>query len=46
MVIIEGVAFPLDNINKNRWGVPAAEADSAISSLKNLGSQFVRHNTL
>ncbi|MDP2216412.1 MAG: hypothetical protein Q8J68_03885 [Methanolobus sp.] len=35
MVIIEGTAFPLDTLNKNGWGVPASEADSAISSLKN-----------
>jgi hypothetical protein len=35
MVIIEGVAFPLDKLNKNGWGVPASEADNAISSLKN-----------
>ncbi len=35
MVIIEGVAFPLDTLNKNGWGVSASEADSAISSLKN-----------
>jgi len=35
MVIIEGVAFPLDSLNKNGWGVPASEADNAISSLKN-----------
>lgn len=35
MVIIEGTAFPLDTLNKNGWGVPASEADNAISSLKN-----------
>lgn len=35
MVIIEGTAFPLDILNKNGWGIPASEADNAISSLKN-----------
>jgi hypothetical protein len=35
MVIIEGTAFPLDKLNENGWGVPASEADNAISSLKN-----------
>jgi len=34
MVIIEGVAFPLDFLNKNDQSVPSSEADNAISSLK------------
>ena len=35
MVILEGVAFPLDVLNKNGWGIPSSDADNAISSLKN-----------
>jgi hypothetical protein len=34
MVILEGVAFPLDVINKNGWGIPSSDADNAISSLQ------------
>lgn len=34
MVIIEGVAFPLDVLNKNGWGIPSRDADNAISSLQ------------
>jgi hypothetical protein len=34
-IIIEGPAFPLDEINANKWGVPASEANNAIESLKN-----------
>lgn len=33
-IFIEGVAFPLGVINANGWGVPFAEADNAIKSLK------------
>lgn len=33
MVIIEGIAFPLDTKNKNGWGIPSSEADNAIQSL-------------
>lgn len=35
MVILEGVAFPLDTINHNGWGIPSSDADNAISSLQN-----------
>lgn len=35
MVLIEGVAFPLDTINNNGWGIPSSEADNAINTLKN-----------
>lgn len=35
MVILEGVAFPLDKINHNGWGIPSSDADNAISSLQN-----------
>jgi|GEM_PF-841010 len=31
---IEGVAFPLGELNANGWGIPFAEADNAIKSLK------------
>ncbi len=34
MVILEGVAFPLDVLNKNGWGIPSSDADNAISSLQ------------
>ncbi|MDP2217392.1 MAG: hypothetical protein Q8J68_08910 [Methanolobus sp.] len=34
MVIIEGTAFPLDKINENGWGIPASEAENAVSSLR------------
>lgn len=33
MVLIEGIAFPLDVKNKNGWGIPSTEADNAIQSL-------------
>lgn len=33
-IFIEGVAFPLGIINANGWGIPFAEADNAIKSLK------------
>lgn len=33
MVLIEGVAFPLDVKNNNGWGIPSTEADNAIKSL-------------
>ena len=33
-IFIEGVAFPLGVINANGWGIPFAEADNAIKSLK------------
>lgn len=33
MVLIEGIAFPLDVKNKNGWGIPSTEADNAIKSL-------------
>lgn len=33
-IFIEGLAFPLGEINANGWGVPYAEADNAIKSLK------------
>lgn len=35
MVLIEGVAFPLEEKNSNGWGIPLTEAENAISSLKN-----------
>lgn len=34
MVFIEGIAFPLDFLNENGWGIPASEAENAISSLR------------
>ena len=34
-MIIEGVAFPLDVLNKNGWGIPSTDADNAIDTLKN-----------
>jgi len=34
-ILIEGLAFPLDEINANGWGVPASEKENAIESLKN-----------
>lgn len=34
-MIIEGIAFPLDALNKNGWGIPSSDADNAINSLKN-----------
>lgn len=34
-IFIEGLAFPLDQINANGWGVPASEKENAIESLKN-----------
>lgn len=34
-IFIEGLAFPLDEINANGWGVPGSEKDNAIESLKN-----------
>jgi hypothetical protein len=33
-LFIEGTAFPLGILNTNGWGVPFAEADNAIKSLK------------
>lgn len=33
-VFIEGTAFPLGTLNVNGWGIPFAEADNAIKSLK------------
>lgn len=33
-IFIEGLAFPLDVINANGWGVPKSEAQNAIDSLK------------
>jgi hypothetical protein len=33
-ILIEGLAFPLDSINVNGWGVPASEKENAIESLK------------
>ncbi|WP_156811056.1 hypothetical protein [Methanomethylovorans hollandica] len=32
MVIIEGVAFPLDFLNKNGWGVPSSDAGCYMTS--------------
>lgn len=32
-LFIEGIAFPLGELNSNGWGVPFAEADNAIKSL-------------
>lgn len=34
-IFIEGLAFPLDELNANGWGVPKTEAQNAIESLKN-----------
>jgi hypothetical protein len=33
-LFIEGTAFPLGVLNTNSWGIPFAEADNAIKSLK------------
>ncbi len=33
-LFIQGLAIPLDQKNANGWGVPAAEADNVINSLK------------
>jgi len=33
-IFIEGTAYPIDKKNVNGWGVPEAEAENAISSLK------------
>lgn len=33
-IFIEGLAFPLDVLNVNGWGVPKSEASNAIASLK------------
>ena len=33
-MIIEGIAFPLDVLNKNGWGIPSSDADNAINTLK------------
>ena len=32
---IQGLAVPLNLLNKNNWGVPFSEADNVIASLKN-----------
>jgi hypothetical protein len=34
MVLIEGVAFPLDEKNHNGWGIPSSEIDNVLNSLK------------
>lgn len=33
-IFIEGLAFPLGELNTNGWGIPFAEAENAIKSLK------------
>lgn len=33
-LFLEGLAFPLGELNKNGWGIPETEAENAINSLK------------